>query len=149
MESRRLRGLRAAFRVKRLEPRPVIRSDPDPAEGRRAGFWARGGNVYYKNRFPQPLFDRFSSFLKNFFPVPRWIFSGRFGEAALLSMQDANFFHQKMFVVKTRVVFKYIGSGLDFQIKAHTSIKRIRGFPVFLTLCMLFRLNNLPLNPLN
>lgn len=29
----------------------------DPNTGRRAKFWARGGNVYYKFHLPQPLFD--------------------------------------------------------------------------------------------
>ncbi len=29
----------------------------DPNMGRRAKFWARGWNVYYKFHLPQPLFD--------------------------------------------------------------------------------------------
>jgi hypothetical protein len=29
----------------------------DPNKGRRAKFWARGWNVYYKFHLPQPLFD--------------------------------------------------------------------------------------------
>jgi hypothetical protein len=36
--------------------RPENQWVPDPEKGRRAKFWARGGNVYYRFHFPQPLF---------------------------------------------------------------------------------------------